>query len=370
MKLVIHNGSRVWGGNEKWAATVAAGLRDRGHEVVVSCRAGGVVAERLAEMGVRTSGVRPGGDLDLLAALRFSRWLARERPDAVLATSWNRTPTVAWAARRAGVPRLVVRLGIVRPLPRRGRHTRSYRRGVDAMIVNAREIREEWIRSAPWFPAEAIHVVHNGIRPPAAVPGEERAAVRAELGAPPGVPLIAGVGHVYPRKGFDLLIDAFAALPGREGRLAIVGSGPHEAELRERAERLGVADRVLWPGFRSDVPRVLAASDVFALSSRNEGMANVVLEAMAVGTPVVATDISGVRYALGAGAGEAPAGWIVPPEDPAALARALGEVLTDLRERPEAVAERVREARRRVEERFGVERMVSETERVLFGRSG
>ncbi len=366
MKVVIHNGSRVWGGNEKWMATVAAGLRDRGHSIVVSCRRGGVVADRLEECGVRTTFVRPGGDLDAVGGLRFARWLRRERPDAVLATSWNRVPWIVRAARLSGSPRVVVRLGIVRSLEDHPRHIRALRR-VSALIVNSDEIRDVWVRSSPWFPPGEVHVVHNGIVPPEPLVPGERERVRAELGVPADVPLVVGIGHVYHRKGFDLLVEAFAALPFPDARLAIVGTGPQVEELTERAARLGMARRVLWPGFRRDVPRVLASSDLFVLSSRNEGMANVMLEAMAAGVPVVATDVSGVRFALAADDAGTPAGWIVAPEDAGALGRALAEVLTALRDRPAAVAERVAEASWRVRERFGVERMVREAERVLRG---
>jgi glycosyltransferase involved in cell wall biosynthesis len=188
VKLLIHNGSRVWGGNEKWLADVAEGMLERGHRVTVSCRAEGTV----------------------------------------------------------------------RSFPRSFRFRLAFRR-VDALVVNSEEIHAEWQRSAPDFPPEAVHVVFNGIHPPEPVSPDSRARVRAELGVPADAPLIAGIGHVYPRKGFDLLLEAFAALPVSEARLAIVGSGPREGELREHAARLGVADRVHWPGFRPDVSRVLGA---------------------------------------------------------------------------------------------------------------
>lgn len=275
--------------------------------------------------------------------LRFTLWLRDERPDVVLDTSWNRIPTVSWAARRAGVPRVVVRLGIVRALPRSGRHTRAFGRRVDALIVNSDEIRREWIRSAPWFPAEAVHVVHNGVRLREPARADERARLRERLGLPVGAPLVVGVGHVYPSKGFDLLIDALAASGVPEAHLVIVGAGPHEGELRARADRLRVGDRVHWTGFRDDVPEVVGACDVFVLSSRNEGMANAMLEAMAAGTPVIATEVSGVAYALGAEGDRPPAGWTVPLES-------AGEL-----------------ARRRVRERFDEERMVLQVESVLQG---
>src|SRR5688500_15783101 len=107
MKVVIQNTSRVWGGNEKWLATLAAGLGARGHEGVVSCRRGGVVAPELARRGIAVTGVRPGAYGDVLRGVRFARWLRRERPDALLLTSWKGIPWGAWAGRRAGVPRIV-----------------------------------------------------------------------------------------------------------------------------------------------------------------------------------------------------------------------------------------------------------------------
>ena len=94
MKLVIQNGSRVWGGNEKWLATLGAGLMARGHEVVVACPRG-AVSEGLARLRIPSADVRPGGTLDLPGALRFARWLRRERADALLLTSCGRTRSAA-----------------------------------------------------------------------------------------------------------------------------------------------------------------------------------------------------------------------------------------------------------------------------------
>lgn len=369
MKLVITNLSRVWGGNEKWLATLAAGLQRRGHRVVVACRAAGAVPEELRRRGIPAAPIHPGGYADVWRGMRFRRWLARERPDAVLLTSWKGTPWGAWAARRAGVPRVVVRLGIVRPLERR-RHALPFRRWVDALIVNAEEIREAWVRTAPWFPRGEVHVVLNGIAPAAAPSPGGAAALRAALGVPADTRLVVGAGHVARRKGFDLLLDALAAgsLPDVHG--VIVGSGPEEGALREQAERLGIRERVHFLGHRGDVPEVISACDVFALTSRNEGMANVMLEAMSVGTPVVAADVSGVRAAIRATADLPPAGWIVPPDDVGALAAALAEVLGDLERGGKEAARRTAEARRRVEEWFSVERMVDQAERVLFPGGG
>jgi glycosyltransferase involved in cell wall biosynthesis len=363
--LLIHNHSRVWGGNEKWLATLAAGLMRKGHRVVVSCRAGGAVAAELARRGIATVHVRPGTYLDVPRGLRFAAWLRRERPDVVLLTSRKGMLWGAWSAHRAGVPRLVVRAGIAE-VPATLRHQLPFRRWVDAVIVNSRFIAERWReQAAGWFAPDKVRVVLNGI-----VPSQPDAAdvqrVRGEICAEPDITLVAGVGHLARRKGFDLLLRAAASLDRPAVRVVIVGAGPAEDELRALANELGIAGRVVWTGHRADVPTLLAASDVFVLASRNEGMANVMLEAMSVGTPVIATDISGVREALGATEDRPAAGWIVPPDDAPAMAGALREVLRLRSEAPGEIRERTAEARSRIRVWFTVERMVEECERILF----
>lgn len=366
MKLVIQNGSRVWGGNEKWLATLSVGLVARGHQVIVSCPRG-AVRDGLARLGIPTTGTRPRGMLDAASGVAFARWLRRERPDALLLTSWQPLAWAAWAGRRARVPRVVVRLGIVRPHPARVGRARAFRRWVHAMIVNSTEIRDVWLRSAPGYPPERVDVVMNGLHTRDDQRPVLRDRLRAELGVAPGTLLIGGAGHLAPRKGFDLLLRAFTTADLSDARLVIAGGGDHLAELQALAAGLGVSDRVHFLGHRDDGPDVIAGCDLFVLGSRNEGMANVMLEAMAAGVPVVATDVSGVRRALDREPGTPSAGWIVPPDDVEAMAAAIGEVADFLAAEPARVAERTGEALRRVRERFGVERMVSECERILFG---
>jgi glycosyltransferase involved in cell wall biosynthesis len=364
MKVVVQSDARIWGGNEKWLLMVATGLVDRGHEVLVSCKPGRPVAERAAAAGLRVTHHRPGGDADLPRALGFAAMLRRERPDAVLLSALKRVFWAGWAARRAGVGRVVERLGIEHDLPRKWKYRHAFRHYVDAMIVNSGAIRDRWLTSAPWYPADEVHVVLNGVRAPA--PRDR--TVRDELQLAADVPLVAGAGRFEHRKGFDLLLAALS-WSDPEAHLAIAGDGPEEAELRDRAERVGVGDRVHWLGFREDLDDVLLGADVFVLPSRKEGMANVMLEAMAAGCLVVATDVSGVREALGASGGRERAGWIVACDDASALGEALGEALGAVRGGGGLVAAMRAELRWRVEHWFSPERTVRQTEAVLAGRA-
>ncbi|MGE3292479.1 MAG: glycosyltransferase, partial [Geminicoccaceae bacterium] len=138
---------------------------------------------------------------------------------------------------------------------------------------------------------------------------------------------ISGVGHLMPVKGFDVLIEAFAqtvkAHP--DWRLVLWGEGPDRASLLALAERQDVADRVSCPG-RSEAPGSwLASTTIFVLSSRHEGLPNALIEAMAAGTPVIATDcpVGGPRSVVAEGLD----GLLVPPDDVGAMAAALERMM-------------------------------------------
>jgi glycosyltransferase involved in cell wall biosynthesis len=165
---------------------------------------------------------------------------------------------------------------------------------------------------------------------------EDRLAARARLGLSDG-PLVACIGRLSRQKGQDVLVEAWSSVAPRvpDARLVLVGEGPAEASLRRAA-----GASVDFAGHRDDVGDWLAAADVIAVPSRWEGMSLSMLEAMARGRSVVATDVAGAREAVGEEAGA-----IVPPDDAGALADALAERLL----RPELAATEGGAARRRAE---------------------
>jgi glycosyltransferase involved in cell wall biosynthesis len=132
------------------------------------------------------------------------------------------------------------------------------------------------------------------------------------------VPLVVANGRLAPQKGFDLLIEAHAQVVGAgvRHRLLITGDGPDRAALEALVRRLGVESSVELPGFSANPYPAMAAADVFVLSSRSEGLPLTLLEAMAVGAPIIATECGGgPRWLLGDSAG----GQLVPPHSVDAL---------------------------------------------------
>ena len=197
------------------------------------------------------------------------------------------------------------------------------------------------------FPGSKLAVVPNGIslerfgKPP-------DPALRRELDQGTDRPVVLTTARLDAAKGLDHLLGAAARVP--EALFVVAGEGPLRGALEARARHLELDGRVRFLGQRWDVPGLLGAADLFVLPSLSEGLPLTVLEAMAAGTPVVATDVGGTSEALVHGE----TGLLVPPADAAALAGAIRTLLAD-RGRAERLATA---ARARVREHFSAEAMV------------
>jgi glycosyltransferase involved in cell wall biosynthesis len=196
-------------------------------------------------------------------------------------------------------------------------------------------------------------LVPNGVDARRFLPAKpaERAGLRARLGIPQDLPVVLFVGRLERRKGLDILFAAWAELVRRADapRLLIAGPGDATAWGRE-ARALGVRDHITFLGGRTDVVDLYRAADLLVFASRAEGCPNVVLEAMACGVPVVATDVAGNREVIG---GDGTAGRLVPTDEPTALAEAVSVLAGSASLRREMGAA----ARERILERFDIDRV-------------
>jgi len=157
-----------------------------------------------------------------------------------------------------------------------------------------------------------------------------RAVARASLPISTGKQIVVVVAKFTPEKGHDVLFQAIAMIdPTRRPLVVLVGSGPLHDELRHLASQLGLDSAILWLGELPaiDVLRWMKAGDLLVLPSRSEGLPMTILEAMSLGTPIVATAVGGVGWCIG------DAGWVVPAESPEALVGAINEALGDQKER-------------------------------------
>ena len=193
-----------------------------------------------------------------------------------------------------------------------GYYDLKYYQKCDHLIGNTKTL-VRWIVAQGW-PAKRTHYLPNFSPDLHNAPPER-------LGVPAGTPLVLALGRLHRNKAFDVLIRALAALPGVHGIIA--GDGPEREALQALARQSGIADRVLFPGWRQDGASLLAGCDVLACPSREEALGNVVVEAFAAERPVVAAAADGPKELIRPGED----GLLVPVEDVEALATSLGLVL-------------------------------------------
>jgi UDP-glucose:(heptosyl)LPS alpha-1,3-glucosyltransferase len=209
-------------------------------------------------------------------------------------------------------------------------------------------------------PPVRLTVVYNGVDLERYHPDSReryRAAARREADLPADAWVVLFAGSGFERKGLATAIEALARLGDRRARLVVIGKGD-AGPYRAIAERLGIADRIVWLGPRPDIERWYAAADALALPTRYEPFGNVHLEALAAGLPVVTTTAAGGGEALTPGCGA-----VVEPRNPAALAAALERLRASDPRRLAAAA-------RAAAEPFTYERQVADFERVYRRVSG
>jgi glycosyltransferase involved in cell wall biosynthesis len=322
--LLVHQ--PVDGGVGRHVRDLANGLSERGHEVVVCGPERPVgTGERVAHRKLSlVRSVDPRADVN--AARTLAAIVGELRPDVVHAHSSKAGAIARLArARRPRVPLLYSPhlYAFAGDFERPGER-RAYRM-VERLLAPAASrvicVCEDEARLARAIgPSGRVRVVYNGVPIAQDGPVDPRVAALAEGGCP----VLGALALLSRRKGVQTLIDALPAVLGRHPstRVAIAGEGPQLPELRERARRLGVADAVSFLGAAADPLAFLRGLDVFVLPSWAESFPYVILEAMSLGLPIVASDVGGVGEALAEDSGV-----LVPPRDHGALARALIELL-------------------------------------------
>ncbi len=243
-------------------------------------------------------------------------------------------PAVSYFCRRHGVPYVIEPMGMYRPIDRSFRlkhfwHStlgKSYVRNAAQIVATSEIERQDLLEEG--LPPEKVVIRYNGVDVQSPQPAARPGAFREKWAIPPDDPLVLFLSRLIPRKGADILIEAFAKACPVRGTLVIAGpegEAGYLAHLKKCAEQNRVADRVIFAGPIYDAEKVLmfADSDVFVLPSRYENFANVVAEAVASDVPVIVSNMCGIHSLVDGRAG------IVIPVAPESLACALRDLLFD-----------------------------------------
>ena len=309
-------GSRGGGGAENFYVRLLRAMRDEGMDSAAVNPPGSVVADRLGDR-VPQCHVPMGNVFSPLARWRLRRLIAARAPAIV--QTWMGRATRLVRLRPGHGPVHVARLG--------GYYDLKGYRHAHAWIGNTRGICDYLVREG--LPARRVFHIGNFVEPAVLPETGSLARLRRSLAIPDDALVILALGRLHPNKGFDTLIDAFARMPAEIGarplHLLVVGDGPLRDELRAQAIRGHVDTRLHWAGWQDDTTPFYALADLFVCPSRHEPLGNVILEAWAHTRPVVATRSQGALELIEADHD----GLLVPVDDPAALAQALGAALAD-----------------------------------------
>jgi glycosyltransferase involved in cell wall biosynthesis len=354
------------GGGQAIVLALARHLdRDR-FEVSVCALGGGPLEEQVRKAGLAFVPAPFGRKYAFGLTRAIAGILRAEKPDLLHTHGGIAGLYGRMAAHKAGVPKVVHTLHGIHYLHYRNVLLRAVyadlerycSKFTDAVVFVSEADGEVGRRLRLARPAK-IRIVRNGID--GAGPGDEGFSRRSAgllTSLPQGAPLIGTVARLHRQKGVAFLLRSAAAiLAGRpEGRIIVAGGGEMEAGLRREARELGVDRRFLLLGERADASEILSRLDVFVLPSLWEGLPLVLIEAAALGKPIVATAVEGTREIVTDGE----TGLLVPPADPAALAAAVNRLLDD----PALAARLGAQARETIPPRFTLAKMIAGYEEI------
>lgn len=369
--IVLYTDIWSMGGTATYVVKLARGLRRQGYQVAVMCGAEGIPGDGIEPMraelrraGVEVHAIKDADQTPAGRLRRLRRFVSVIRcyPGCVFVTllgyyTATGTSTIAAAlGRPSAFIRVDLQPPVVAEVPVTWRHrfdTWWQNFFVDRYVVGCAENVVDFARFLGRSPSKT-EVIHTGIELDRFAPDRNRDTTRAALGYPPDVMVIGTVSRIAEaRKG----MAQFAAMAGHVAarfphiRFLIVGDGPTRASLERQIAALGIADRVRITGWRTDIPDLLAAMDIFVMPALVEGGPTTVLEAMAMAKPTVTTRVGMVPEVVKHGV----SGMIVEPGNARALADAVLQLLNDEHLRQHLA----QHARRVAEARFSVETMVA-----------
>lgn len=346
IRVVMLIESLATGGAEIFTTALASSLDRRRFDVTVCVtRHDGVMrTQELVDAGVRVLRLNRRHTAAVGAWAPLMRLVRRESTDILHGHMFGSN---AWAAVLGKLMRVPVVVATEHSWSYQGKPLRKL---IDGRVIG--RLASAFVAVSPVdakrmveierVPVDKVRLIETSLPRPGGAAGRDGARFRRDVDIPEAVPLVGCVAALVPTKALHILLEAFVLVRRDvpDAHLVVAGEGPERASLQAHADRLGLSRFVRLSGLRSDVPDLLDACDVFALSSDNEGSPLAVIEAMDAGCAVVATRVGGVPHLLDQGA----AGVLVPRRDAGAMGRGISELLRD----PEAAHALGSRARKRV----------------------
>jgi glycosyltransferase involved in cell wall biosynthesis len=351
--VLMIDSERGWGGGQAQVELLAKGLLERGVGVSLVVPPGSTMEKRARSIGVPVSAMGMAGDLDISCILRLRKLIKRGGFDVVHSHSAHAHGIASLAALGLrNPPRLVVSRRVGFPRKKGWLSRLKYVKGADGYIAISRAAMEELV--AGGVSPGRVEIIPSGIDPGRFIALRDAGEVRGEFGFPADCILVGTVGRLAANKAQDDFIRAAGIISKAQpaARFLVVGEGPKRSELERLIRDLRLEGVVVLTGFREDVPSLIAAMDCFVISSIVEGLCTSIMDAQAIGVPVVATRAGGIVDLVEDGL----TGRLVAPRSPDVLAEAVEQMLKD-----ESLRKRCVEAARKNARDYDYNSMVERT---------
>jgi len=323
MRIIYLTESMGWSGGAQQVLWMAGALRKRGHELFLACQPGSDLIARAREEGVPTVDVRMRQDYDIPAAVRVASLLRAHRTEVLHAQHSTGHAIGLMAAWWARVPVFAVTRRVVFPMHKNIFSRFKYLSGrINGYVAISSAVKEELMKAG--LSTLRIEVIPSVMSHEAGNP-QDRIDVRKELGLSTARPLITNIANYADFKGQDVLVRAAAEVVKRFPDAQFLFAGRDTEKLKPLVNQLDLSASVRLVGFRTDVSRLLAATDIFVLPSLQEAVGTALREAMSAGLACIGTNVGGIPESIR----HEDTGLLVPPADVGALAQAIIRLLED-----------------------------------------
>lgn len=297
--------------------TAAKALHDRGHEIIVAGKTNSRFVKAAEKAGLRTEYFNIRGDFGPVNTIRIARFLEKEAVE-VLICNLNKDVRVAGLGARFIANTVVIARHGVLLSGKKWKHKITLTKFLDGILTNAESIKNIY-EGYGWFKQDFVHVVYNGIKDKSNVGPFDFSKQF------PNKKIIFSAGRLVEQKGYEFLLEAAAILKDRRNDLIFIvaGEGRLENKLKRQVEKLDLEESFYFWGYIDNVDPYIKGCTLFVLPSLFEGMPNAVMEAMALGKAVIATDVNGVSELMEDGK----TGSIIPPKDSRKLAAEIDRLI-------------------------------------------
>ena len=350
MLTILHTESSTgWGGQENRTLHESIGLKALGQRIVILCQPAGILGEKAEAEGIEVRRCMMRKSYNIFAVKYILDLIKSENIDIINTHSGKDSLLAGIAGRLSGKKPLIVRTRHL-ALPITSKFTYRY---ITHRIVTVSEYVRQYLISEG-LPAKQVLAVPTCVDLAKFDPAKTKESLRRELGLGRETPLIGTISILRRKKGHHILLDAIPLILKKvpDAVFVFAGNGPQKENILNKIKNLGLEDRVLMLGLRNDVAGILKSIDLFVLPTFQEALGTSFLEAMAMGKPVVGTNVGGVGEVIKNGLN----GFLVEPGNPPAIAEAVIKLLEDKEEAKKMGIE----GRKMVERNFSIDKMCRE----------